>query len=297
MTDNLAAQRLADALWRLYKRPESPVPWVDGGNLPWDDAEFSERMLREHLDQSHGAASRKDEERAIQTEWLFDRLALKAGDSLLDVTCGPGLYSVDFARRGVQVTGIDFAPAAVRYARELARKAGVADLCRFLETDVHTVSLPPDHFNAAVILYGQLAVMSRQEAARLVQKIANALKSGGVLIIELLNPDHINRNSSNWWFTDNQGLWGDAPFLCLGEREWREAEQLSVERFYVLHLETGQFDHILLCDQAYQPADVASLVRSAGLEEPDVYPAWDGLPLYDAQEWLVYRSCKKDYTQ
>jgi len=47
--------RLADALRRLYDRPQPPVPWRDGANLPWDDAAFSERMLAQHLDPSHGA--------------------------------------------------------------------------------------------------------------------------------------------------------------------------------------------------------------------------------------------------
>ena len=49
---------LAAALWRLYRRPDRPQAWVGGGNLPWNDPAFSARMLREHLDESHGAASR-----------------------------------------------------------------------------------------------------------------------------------------------------------------------------------------------------------------------------------------------
>jgi hypothetical protein len=50
--------RFPDALRRIYDRPQPPVPWRDGANLPWDDPAFSERMLAQHLDPSHGAASR-----------------------------------------------------------------------------------------------------------------------------------------------------------------------------------------------------------------------------------------------
>jgi hypothetical protein len=53
-----SAARLAAALRRLYDRPQPPAPWRDGANLRWDDPAFSERMLAQHLDQSHGAASR-----------------------------------------------------------------------------------------------------------------------------------------------------------------------------------------------------------------------------------------------
>jgi hypothetical protein len=41
---------------RIYDRPQPPVPWRDGANLPWGDPAFSERMLAQHLDQSPGAA-------------------------------------------------------------------------------------------------------------------------------------------------------------------------------------------------------------------------------------------------
>jgi hypothetical protein len=56
--ESTAAARLADALRQLYDRPQPPVPWRDGANLPWDDPAFSERMLAQHLDQGHGAASK-----------------------------------------------------------------------------------------------------------------------------------------------------------------------------------------------------------------------------------------------
>ncbi len=35
------------------------LPGIDGGKIPWDDYDFSDRMLSEHLDQRHDAASRR----------------------------------------------------------------------------------------------------------------------------------------------------------------------------------------------------------------------------------------------
>ena len=71
-------------------------------------------MLREHLDQSHGAASRPRVEILCQVDWLWDKLSLREGSCVLDVTCGPGLYSVELARRGCVVHGLDFSPASDR---------------------------------------------------------------------------------------------------------------------------------------------------------------------------------------
>ena len=117
--------RLMAALKQIYDRPQPPVPWRHGGNLPWDDPAFSERMLKEHLDQSHGAASRRLPEIRGQVQVMVDWLELAPGARLLDVTCGPGLYAAEFARRGVNVTGVDFGPASLRYARRAVPRVAV----------------------------------------------------------------------------------------------------------------------------------------------------------------------------
>jgi SAM-dependent methyltransferase len=281
-------ESLTDALWRIYRRPERPVPWSYGGNLPWDDPDFSKRMLREHLDQSHGAASRQQAERETIISWIWSKLGLAPGSHLLDVTCGPGLYSVAFAERQCQVIGIDFGPASIAYARQLASDRHVAEQCRFIKQDVREMTLDSDHFDAALFLYGQLAVFKVEEAAGLLQTVAASLRPGGRLVVELLASERIDKQESNWWFTDDHGLWGDQPFMHLGERFWLAEQEMVVERFYTLNLETGTMDEITLCDQSYPVERMVGLMKAAGFSKVDVYPAWDGLNLYDAPEWVVY---------
>jgi SAM-dependent methyltransferase len=279
---------LAEALWKVYRRPKRPTPWSKGGNLPWDERDFSERMLREHLDQSHGAASRVAIERAAQIEWLWERLALAPGFHLLDVTCGPGLYAVEFARRGCLVTGVDFGPASIAYARDLALSEGVVEQCTFVERDVRQMDYCGANFEAALFLYGQLAVFKRAEAKALLNQIVQSLRPGGKLCLELLNQERVDKSDSTWWFTDDKGLWGDAPFLHLGERFWNDQEEISVERFQIIHLETSELSEILLCDQTYAVETMTDMLIQAGFKSVAVYYAWDGLPLYDANEWVVY---------
>jgi SAM-dependent methyltransferase len=143
-------------------------------------------------------------------------------------------------------------------------------------------------FDAAILLYGQLAVFPPAEAQSLLIKISELLRPGGKLCIELLHPDHVDKSTSNWWFTDDKGLWGDNPFLHLGERFWLENENTSVERYHIVDMETGKLLHIELCDRVYKMWEVAGMMQSAGLTAVDVYPDWDMLPLYDAEEWVVY---------
>lgn len=283
-----AAPRLADALWRIYRRPERPTAWRNGGNLPWDDPAFSERMLREHLDDTHSAASRTATERALQIDWLWAQLALAPGSRVLDLTCGPGLYAVALAERGCRVTGIDFSPASICHARDLAATAGVVDLCTFIECDVRSAEIERGAYDVALFLYGQLAVFARKDATALLQSMAEALRPGGRACIELLDQEKVDKQHGTWWFTNDTGLWGDAPFLNLGERFWDEESALSMERFYTLHLDSGELDEILLCDQTYAVAEMTAMVCDAGFDAVETHPAWGGLSVNDAAEWNVF---------
>jgi ubiquinone/menaquinone biosynthesis C-methylase UbiE len=290
--ERMAKEKLVNALWRIYNRPDIPQPWAYGGNLPWDDPAFSARMLREHLDESHGAASRQTPAREQMMAWLWQKLALHEQATLLDVACGPGLFAVPLAQRGVQVTGIDFGPAAIQYARKLAEEGEVNGRCTFIRQDMREMEFDGAGFDAAILLYGQLAVMTRTEAQALLQAIAAALRPGGRLCVELLDNNGVDKKKSTWWYTDDSGLWGDAPYLHLGERFWYEEEALSVERFHILHLETGQMDEIQLCDQTYDVEEMVEMMEQGGFTAVDVYPAWDMVEVYDKDEWVIYVAVK-----
>ena len=204
------------ALRQLYDRPQPPVPWRDGGNLPWDDPAFSERMLREHLDQSHGAASRRLPEIRGQVQVMWDWLDLAPGLRLFDVTCGPGLYAAEFARRGLAVTGIDFSPASLRYAAEHC--SGLA--CEFVRGDVRAMDFAGRAFDAAIYLYGQFTVLRPAESLDVLRRIRAALRPGGKLLLEILDDQKFDKKDGTWWYTGQGGLWGDFPYLHLGERTW-----------------------------------------------------------------------------
>lgn len=287
------ANSITDFLWRVYRRPDPPLPWVNDGNLPWNDPEFSKRMLREHLDQSHGAATRADPEREAIIDWLWAKLHLEPGKKILDITCGPGLYAVEFARRGCTVKGIDFGPASIAYARDLAALHHVESRCQFVEQDVRSAVFEQNSYDAALFIYGQLAVFPRDQAQALLAKTARALKPGGRLYIELLDQDKVDKNHSTWWFTDDKGLWGDRPFLHLGERHWLAEQNLSVEQFFVIDLESGQTLDINLSDQTYAVEEMEQMLLEAGFDSVNVYEHWQDISLYDESEWIVYVAKKE----
>ena len=57
-----------------------------------------------------------------QVDFLVEKLELKGGERILDLACGFGRHSLELARRGYEVTGVDITPAYVEYAAGQAQK-------------------------------------------------------------------------------------------------------------------------------------------------------------------------------
>jgi 2-polyprenyl-3-methyl-5-hydroxy-6-metoxy-1,4-benzoquinol methylase len=73
----------------------------------------------------------------------FDWVMREAGSSpdlrgmtICDIGCGSGRFVTSLAKRGAQVTGVDFAPEMLKLGAQLAEKHGVADRCKYVLSDV-----------------------------------------------------------------------------------------------------------------------------------------------------------------
>jgi ubiquinone/menaquinone biosynthesis C-methylase UbiE len=80
---------------------------------------------------------------------LIGRAAhISPGDTLLDLACGPGIYTRPFARRASPglVVGLDMSPAMLRYARGRARTAGLQNIA-LVRGDALRLPFPAGRFD------------------------------------------------------------------------------------------------------------------------------------------------------
>ncbi len=94
----------------------------------------------------------------------------------LDAGMGNGRNAIYLARKGWKVTGVDLSEAAVRRAREEASRLKVEFDARV--GDVEKMALPRESYDLIICLY------TEPLAVRAARKFTDALKPGGLLLIE-----------------------------------------------------------------------------------------------------------------
>lgn len=101
------------------------------------------------------------------------------GGTALELACGQGLGAVWLARRRLQVWGVDISSAAIARARDLARRSGVVERCRFDVFDLDC-GLPA---GAPV----DVIMCNKFRDRRLYQPFVERLAPGGLLAIAVLS--------------------------------------------------------------------------------------------------------------
>jgi len=259
----------------LINRPPRPAPWAEGDNIPWNEPGFSRRMLKEHLSQDHDAASRRFEIIDRHVAWMHRDLLGGRPGRILDLGCGPGLYAQRLARLGHRVTGIDFGPASLEYARREAEQEGLA--CDYRYGDLREVDFGQG-FDLVMQIFGELNVFAPQDANLILVKAHHALNEEGVLLMEVQSYPTVQRvgQAGPGWYTAKSGLFSDEPYLFLSEAFWQEETQTSTERMYVVDGSGAQVSAYALTYQAYQDDDYVRLFEQAGFGHVEFLPAMGG---------------------
>lgn len=269
---------IVKSLMDIVNRAPNPLAWSEGDNIPWNDPEFSERMLAEHLSQEHDLASRKEESIDDHVDWIFSSILAGEPGNVLDLGCGPGLYSNRLARRGCACVGLDFSPASIRHASEVASADGLD--CQYLHGDLR------DHgfgtgFDLVMLNYGQINVFPRTVAMKILEKAHAALVPGGRLLLELQSAEQIKAGGQTGpsWYTVPNGLFSDRPHIVLQENSWDDDASVSTIRFMVIDAQSGGVSSYALSNEAYTDLEIDDALKKTGFEVAERHPSLSGQPV------------------
>ncbi len=270
----------------IVNRIPVPEPWQEGENIPWNEPGFSQRMLKEHLSQESDAASRRLSKIEEHVHWIHSELLGGRTTRILDVCCGPGLYTNQLAALGHECVGIDFSPAAIAYAEEEANAKSLS--CRYLLEDVRRAEFG-NGFGLVMMVFGQFNVFRRAEAQALLAKARQALTDGGILLLEPHTLAAVERmgKAGTSWYSVAEGLFSPQPHLVLEENFWDAAAKAATTRFFVIDAKDGTVTRHAMTTQGYSNDEYESLLKEAGFGDIQHFPSLTGKEDPDQSDLFV----------
>jgi SAM-dependent methyltransferase len=259
----------------LIRRPSVPVPWAEGDNIPWNEPDFSGKMLEEHLSQDHDAASRRFRKIDKQVNWIHHWLLSSHPTRILDLACGPGLYTSRLSRMGHECVGIDYSPASIAYAADQARRENLR--CSYLQQDIRTAEYSTG-FGLIMLIYGEFNVFRPVDARRVLRKAHSALANDGLILLEPHTFAAIRKmgEQGNSWYSSKGGLFSSKPHLCLEERFWDSASSTATVRYFVIDSSTANVTGYAQTFQAYTNAEYQSLLIESGFKGVEFFSSLTG---------------------
>jgi ubiquinone/menaquinone biosynthesis C-methylase UbiE len=192
-----------------------------------------------------------------EVDFLLKELGLEPGATILDVGCGTGRHSVELARRGYVVTGLDLSDAMLAEAGKHAQAAGVK--VEWLQADATDFALRTRYDAAICLCEGAFGLLSQsddpvEQPQKILTNISRSLKPGAKALLTVLSAARLLRK-----YQDTDVVEGRFDPATLTESHAMPPRE--------------GLPAVTLRERAFVPTEIRLLCRLAGLE---VLNIWGG---------------------
>lgn len=229
------------------------------------------------------------EERLERTEYQVDRfeelLGLEKGDKILDQCCGIGRHSIELARRGYEVTGIDLTEAYLEEAREKSEKESLE--IELIKADIR--DFKREGFYDAVINFFTSFGYSKfeEENRKVLRNSYISLKPGGKILLDVMGKEileNIFTDTDRWrmkdaYFLENRKIRDDLEML---ESEWK------------LIRDDGEVHEHKFMYKLFTKEKLENMLRDIGFDGIKIYGDLEGSGYDDSARRLIAIAEKKD---
>lgn len=199
----------------IHNNTSKPKLYEKGNAIMWTDKHISKQLLHVHLSQDVDLGSRRVGTIDSTVEWILASTEKKQLN-ILDLGCGPGLYSEKLAKKGHHVTGVDFSSNSIEYAKQEAKKKKLK--ITYLKENYLNLDLKENSFDLVILIFTDFGPLLPEEREQLLINIKKVLKPGGLFIFDVLNDKNMeNKISQKNWEAAKEGFWKDAPYLALSD--------------------------------------------------------------------------------
>jgi len=232
----------------------------------WTDEYISKSMVNAHLDETHDAASRKYDKRMNIVNWINNKV--KPNSKIIDLGCGPGLYSHLLGKLGHSVLGIDFNKESINYAQGDNKFINTVQhkYCNYLKDNIE------GKFDAAIMIYCDFGALIPDEQEILLDKLNNLLDGDSLLFFDVFGKNAVkDKNEKRSWYISQGGdFWSKDPYLFVEERKYFENESAFGNRYFLINQINHEIKEFITWDQYYDEQSIRELLLENGFETLEI---------------------------
>lgn len=214
------------------------------------------------------------EDTVRQVDFLVEQLSLTGKEKILDLACGFGRHSLELARRGFDVTGVDLTPAYIAFAENQARQEKLS--AAFFCADIRELTFDGEYDVVLNMADGAIGYLEDDgENQKIFGVIAKALKPGGKHFMDIMNGDYARTHfPCQMWDAGQKGLtlskfqWdGETKTLLYGQLDFAYGQPLPVPQ-----MEEGNPIRL------YTMGEIREIFRPLGMNVQNSFADFSGKP-------------------
>lgn len=265
--------------WSGKDKPEKKGQRIKlGVGLYFDEKHFNE-FIEFSAEQLNDAYSRLDlshqpwaQGTKKEINYIESLLGIEKGNSILDIGCGQGRHSIELAKRGYNVVGIDTSEKHIQKAHASAENLPVS----FSVWDARK-RFPGKVFDAVICLYDVIgSYRDLKDNILIVKNVARKLRKGGRAVISVMNRTHIElRAIHRGKVTENPRLLLELPssnsMQSTGDMFNAKYQLLDESHNLVYHKEQFEQDGMLsaeyiVADYRFKQLELQQILADNGLQ-------------------------------
>jgi 2-polyprenyl-3-methyl-5-hydroxy-6-metoxy-1,4-benzoquinol methylase len=200
------------------------------------------------------------EQIAKQVDFIEASLGLAKGATVLDVGCGLGLQSIELARRGYLIVGLDLSLAMITRAAESAQQQNLK--VSFVHADIREMEFD-GAFDGVICMDTTFGFFDDDANRDVLARMQHALKPGGRMLLDVVNRDYVIKSQPNLvWFEGDE-------CVCMEESEFNYFNsRLTVKR--TMMREDGRQTNAEYSVRLYSLHELGQLVQQMGFRVIEV---------------------------
>jgi len=204
---------------------------------------------------------------ALQVDQIIKLLQIEQGEKILDLCCGIGRHSLEFTRRGFDVTGVD---RTTFYLDKAQNQSKAEDLnIEFVNEDMRNFCRA-GAFDAVINMFTSFGYFEKvEDDRRVVENVYRSLKSGGKFLIEIMGKELITRDFRERDWNEING------FIILEERRLLNNWD-KIENRWIILKDNQQIEYKFVL-RLYSAKELTSLLTQCGFSDIEVYGSLAGI--------------------